>query len=175
MIVFLQRFFWCILFGMFVLCLNYGCSSLKQQNTRAEVNFPIARDFYNVAIDSLDKLHLWELLNYGRKTGKSSKDDVVSLKVEDKKVRAYLFRNSSLIDSISIVGRHAKNYFVGKRRSSVIPIPLLYGNIQHQQIQLSFTVDGRLNVDFLDYAWGWIFFFFAERGGVRTACYAPLQ
>ena len=171
----LQRFFWLMLIGMSVQCLNYGCSSLKQQNIPASMKPPVEGSFHNVANDSIHQQRLWDVLNYGRETEKSSKDDVVSLQVEDKKVRVYLFRNSSLIDSVSIAGRYRKNYFVGKRRSSVIPIPLLYGNIQHRQIQLSSTADGQLNIDFLDYAWGWVFFFFADRGGVSTASYAPIQ
>ena len=83
--------------------------------------------------------------------------------------RATWLEGNTKKKSIVLKGKLKDNYFVSKHKRTVIPIPLIYGQIENNQFQLWLGEDNQLHLDRLKNGWGWVFVFVA--GTDNTSSY----
>jgi hypothetical protein len=166
----------------FLLCLAIvanlsSCASLKQER-RENMREISALSAFNGSYvnratekDDSEFSSLWNQLLLADRvdTLEFSKATIVLEAIDSDKIRATWMQDGIWKKSIVVKGKLKDNYFVSRRKRSVIPIPLIYGEIKNNQFQLWLDKDNLLHIDRMQNGWGWVFLFLA--GNDRTVTY----
>lgn len=160
-----------------------GCASLKQdrQNSMQEVTTLSAFDGTYVnpfsANDDAEFSSLWNQLTLSEKldTLDFQKATISLSAVGNNKIKATWLEHGIPKKSVVLKGKLKNNYFVSKHKRTIIPIPLIYGQIENNQFQLWLGGDNRLHLERLKNGWGWVFLFLAGKDETRNYQYKKLK
>lgn len=147
-----------------------GCASLKQarQDGMQEISGLQAFDgiYENPSSKKSDSefSSLWNQLNLSEKpdTIDFSKARIGLKTIGKDQIRATWLQDGAEKKSVVLKGRLRDNYFVSRHKRTVIPIPLIYGQVKNNQFQLWLDKDNQLHADRLQNIWGWVFVFLAS-------------
>lgn len=153
-----------------------GCASLKQarQEGARQISDLQAFDgiYENPSIKKGDSefSSLWNQLNLSEKPDTLDfKTAKIGLKAIGKdQIRATWLQGGTEKKSMVLKGKLRDNYFVSRHKRTVIPIPLIYGQIKNSQFQLWLDKDSTLRADRLDNRWGWVFLFLASKDNTSS-------
>ncbi|QQT46090.1 Uncharacterised protein [Sphingobacterium multivorum] len=156
-----------------------GCASLKQQKRDTQQQVSTLSSFDGIYVnpfstnDDAEFSSLWNQLILADKidTLDFQKATIALQAVGDNKLKATWLEHGIEKKSVELQGKLKKNYFVSRHRRSVIPIPLIYGQIKNNQFQLWLDKDNQLHVDRLQNRFGWVFLFLAGKDETRSYQY----
>ncbi|WP_155975996.1 hypothetical protein [Pedobacter heparinus] len=165
-----------VLFLSCILIFLSGCASLQQASTTGIKNISSLNAFdgiyENLSIKKSESefSSLWNQLNL---SGKSDTLDFskarIGLKAVGKdQIRATWVEGGIEKKSVVLKGKLRDNYFVSRHKRTVIPIPLIYGQLKNNQFQLWLDKDNQLHADRLQNRWGWVFVFLASNDNTSS-------
>lgn len=165
--------------GIMLLCSIFtlsGCASLKQirQDGMQEISGSQAFDgiYENPSSTKSDSefSSLWSQLTTSEKpdTLDFSKARIGLKAVGKDQIRATWLQGGTEIKSVVLKGKLRDNYFVSRHQRTVIPIPLIYGQVRNSQFQLWLGHDNQLHADRLLNRWGWVFVFLASNDNTSS-------
>lgn len=160
-----------------------SCASLKQQKQDSQQQVSTLSAFDGIYMnpsgtnDDAEFSSLWNQLILADKidTLDFKKATIALRAVGNSKIKATWLENGIKKKSIELQGKLKDNYFVSRHKRSVIPIPLIYGQIKNNQFQLWLDKDKQLQVDRLQNRWGWVFLFIAGKDETRNYHYKKLK
>jgi len=153
-----------------------GCASLKQarQDGMQEISGLQAFDgiYENPSSkkSGSESSSLWNQLNLSEKPDSIdfSKASIALKAVGKDQIRATWLQGDVERKSIVLKGKLKDSYFVSKHKRTIIPIPLIYGQIKNSQFQLWLDKDNQLHADRLQNRWGWVFVFLASNDNTSS-------
>lgn len=160
-----------------------GCASLKQQKRDTQQQVSTLSEFDGIYMnpsstnDDAEFSSLWNQLILADKidTLDFKKATIALRAVGNSKIKATWLENGIEKKSIELQGKLKDNYFVSRHKRSVIPIPLIYGQIKKNQFQVWLDKNNQLQVDRLQKRWGWVFLFIAGKDETRNYHYKKLK
>ncbi|HAK29894.1 hypothetical protein [Sphingobacterium multivorum] len=153
-----------------------GCASLKQQKRDTQQQVSTLSAFDGIYLNPFSKNNdaefssLWNQLILADKidTLDFQKATIAFQAVGNNKIKATWLEHGIPKKSVVIKGKLKDNYFVSKHKRTIIPIPLIYGQIENNQFQLWLGADNRLHLERLKNGWGWVFLFLAGKDETRS-------
>ncbi|MGJ1327447.1 hypothetical protein [Sphingobacterium multivorum] len=160
-----------------------GCASLKQQKRDTQQQVATLSEFDGIYVNPFGKNNdaefssLWNQLILADKidTLDFQKATIALQAVGNNKIKATWIENGIPKKSVALKGKLKNNYFVSRHKRTVLPIPLIYGQIKNNQFQLWLDRDDQLHVDRLQNRWGWVFLFLAGKDETLNYQYKKLE
>ncbi|MGJ1516856.1 hypothetical protein ACR79N_17830 [Sphingobacterium siyangense] len=160
-----------------------GCASLKQQKRDTQQQVSTLSEFDGIYLNPFSKNNdaefssLWNQLILADKIDTLDfQEATIALQaVGNNKIKATWLQHGIPKKSVVLKGKLKNNYFVSKHKRTIIPIPLIYGQIENNQFQLWLGGDNRLHLERLKNGWGWVFFFLAGKDETRSYQYERLK
>lgn len=165
-----------VLFLSCIFILLSGCVSLQQVPTTGIKNISSLNAFDGIYENQSSKKSgsefssLWNQLNLSEKpdTLDFSKARIGLKAVGKDQIKATWVEGGTEKKSIVLKGKLRDNYFVSRHKRTVIPIPLIYGQVKNNQFQLWLDKGNQLHADRLQNRWGWVFVFLASNDNTSS-------
>ncbi len=160
-----------------------SCVSLKQ-NQQIGIKPIHTLDAFNgiyenifTSKDSLNYASLWRQLHLDNHLDAADfRAAKIELRSVDKRsIKAIWWQNETALAEIHLKGKLKDNYFVSKAKRTIIPIPLIYGQIKNNQFQLALNTNNELLLDRLENQWGWVFVFLANNDSSKSYTYHKIK
>lgn len=160
-----------------------GCASLKQQKRDTQQQVATLSEFDGIYVNPFGKNNdaefssLWNQLILADKidTLDFQKATIALQAVGNNKIKATWLEHGLPKKSVVLKGKLKNNYFVSKHKRTIIPIPLIYGQIENNQFQLWIGGDNQLHLERLKNGWGWVFLFLAGKDETRNYQYKKVK
>lgn len=162
-----------------VILLLSGCASLKQARQADMQDVKALSDFDGTYVNPFSTDNdaefssLWNQLALAEKldTLDFQKATIALQAAGKNKIKATWIEHGIEKKSIILKGKLKDSYFVSQHKRTLVPIPLIYGQIKNNQFQLWLDRDDQLHVDRLQNRWGWVFLFLAGKDETRNYQY----